>query len=170
MLYRQFATSEEIDNQYAMSRVIGDTAPYFQRHAEASAAARDDLDCELNIQFGPTLDENLDIFPAADPDAPIVIFIHGGYWRAFSSQDFGFVARGLVARGITVVIPNYALCPKVTLPEITRQCRAAAAWISTAVWTVSELQPSSSIGSSAGAAVSGSAARAGAFSFPPVAL
>ena len=56
------------------------------------------------------------------------VFIHGGYWRAFSAREHSFVALGPVALGITTVLVDYSLCPKVTIDEITRQCRAAVAW------------------------------------------
>jgi arylformamidase len=131
VLYRQFATQDDIDAQYDLSKVIGDPSDYFQFYASESASARSDLDCLLDVRFGPTLEENLDIFPAQQRDAPILFFIHGGYWKRMSSKEFSYVARGLVARGITVIVPNYALCPVVTIPEITRQMRAAVAWART---------------------------------------
>lgn len=131
MLYRKFATSEEIDAEYDMSLVVGDPTEYFAFYMRESAAAREQLSCDLDVPFGPTIEETLDIFPAADPAAPIVVFIHGGYWRRLSAKEFSYVARGLVRRGITTVVTNYALCPKVTLPEITRQARAALAWLRT---------------------------------------
>jgi arylformamidase len=57
------------------------------------------------------------------------MFIHGGYWRALSSKEFSFVAAGMVPHGLTVAVMNYALCPQVTIAEITRQSRAAVAWL-----------------------------------------
>lgn len=131
MLYRNFATSEQIDAEYDMSLVIGDPSEYFAFYINESAAARERLAGELDVPFGPTIEETLDIFPAANPAAPIVVFIHGGYWRRLSAKEFSYVANGLVARGITTVVTNYALCPKVSLPEITRQARAAIAWLRT---------------------------------------
>ncbi len=131
MLYRNFATSEQIDAEYDMSLVIGDPSEYFAFYMNESAAARERLAGELDVPFGPTIEETLDIFPAANPAAPIVVFIHGGYWRRLSAKEFSYVANGLVARGITTVVTNYALCPKVSLPEITRQARAAIAWLRT---------------------------------------
>ncbi len=128
MLYREFATQDDIDRQYDLAKVIGDPSAYFEFYARESAAARAELDCHLDIRFGPTVEENLDVFPAQNADAPILVFIHGGYWKRMSSKEFSYVARGLVARGITVIVPNYALCPNVTIPEITRQMRAAVAW------------------------------------------
>jgi arylformamidase len=58
----------------------------------------------------------------------VFVFIHGGYWRALSSKEFSGVALGLHAQGITTVVINYALCPRVTIDEIVRQTRAALAW------------------------------------------
>jgi arylformamidase len=83
----------------------------------------------LNVPYGATLEETLDIFPAEVPNAPVFVFIHGGYWRALSSKDFSGVALGLHPLGITTVVINYALCPFVSIDEITRQTRAATAWV-----------------------------------------
>ena len=129
MLYRQFATQEEIDGQYNIELLVPDAKTYFEFFINESAKVRADLECVLDVPFGPTVEETLDIFPAEDADAPILLFIHGGYWRRLSSKEFSLVARGLVERGITTVVTNYALCPKVTIPEITRQSRGATAWV-----------------------------------------
>jgi arylformamidase len=131
MLYRNFTTQESIDAEYNLAEVIGDPSSYFERYANESASARSDIDCMLDVRFGPTVEETLDIFPAAQADAPILFFIHGGYWKRMSSKEFSYVARGFVPHGVTVIVSNYALCPKVSVPEITRQARAAIAWAKT---------------------------------------
>ena len=97
--------------------------------AAQAVLARATLRCVLDVPYGPTLEETLDIFPADTPNAPVFVFIHGGYWRALSSKDFSGVALGLQPLGITTVVVNYALCPFVTVEEITRQVRAATAWV-----------------------------------------
>lgn len=127
-LYRAFLVQAEIDAQYNPSLHLPDPdAP--GRHFVASAErARATLPCQLDVPYGPTLEETLDIFPAAQAHAPVFVFIHGGYWRALSSKTFSGVALGLQARGITTVVINYALCPRVTIDEIVRQTRAALAW------------------------------------------
>lgn len=128
-LYRDFETQEAIDAEYDVEQSVPDFMIYAEQFVAESAKARDTLSCKLGVRFGPTLDERLDIFPAADRNAPILVFIHGGYWRLLTSSEFSFVARGLVQRGITVVVTNYSLCPAVTINEITRQSRAALAWL-----------------------------------------
>ena len=128
-LYRDFESQEALDAQYDVEQNVPDFMLYAEQFVAASAQARDTLPCHLGVRFGPTLDETLDIFPAADRNAPILVFIHGGYWRLLTSSEFDFVATGPVQRGMTVVVTNYSLCPKVTISEITRQSRAALAWL-----------------------------------------
>ena len=103
MLYRQFATQDDIDAQYDLSKVIGDPSDYFQFYASESASARSDLNCVLDVRFGPTLEENLDIFPAQQRDAPILFFIHGGYWRALDKSAMMHHMADLLGAGFGIV-------------------------------------------------------------------
>ena len=128
-LYRNFTTQAEIDAQYDASAAVVDAAAYRRHWADQAKRARETLPCLLDVPYGPTLDETLDIFPAAEPNAPVWVFIHGGYWRALSSKDFSGVALGPHALGFTTVVVNYALCPVVTIDEIVRQVRASIAWV-----------------------------------------
>jgi arylformamidase len=128
-LYRDFDNQAQIDAQYNPSAGLEPNDQPMLHFAARAAHARASLRCELNVPYGPTLDETLDIFPAHEPNAPVFVFIHGGYWRALSSKDFSGVALGLHPLGITTVVVHYALCPFVTIDEITRQVRAATAWV-----------------------------------------
>ena len=119
----------EYDRQYDPIYLVPDGERYLKWYADASTSARQELPCSLNIQFGPGRDEVLDIFPSSQSGSPILVFVHGGYWQSTSSRDYSFVARGLHAHGITVVVTNYSLCPAVTISDITRQTRAALGWI-----------------------------------------
>ncbi len=128
-LYRDFTTQAEIDAQYDVERSVPDFTIYARHYVDESRLARHRLRAELDVHYGPTRDETLDIFPAAERGAPVFVFIHGGYWRMLTSKEFSCVALGLHPLGITTVVVNYALCPKVSLDEITRQARAAVAWV-----------------------------------------
>ncbi|WP_310463720.1 alpha/beta hydrolase [Sphaerotilus sp.] len=128
-LYRDFIDQAQIDAQYNASLRVADPAAEMRHYVERAQRARATLCDVLDVRFGPTLAETLDIFPADQPDAPVFVFLHGGYWRALSSKDFSGVALGLQPRGVTTVVINYALCPRVTIDEITRQTRAALAWV-----------------------------------------
>ena len=132
-LYRQFNTQEELDWEYRPEIRIDDPKAFekiiAQRIAKADEA-RASLKRTADVHYGPTRMEKLDIYPAG-PNAPIVVFIHGGYWfdGRLKKENYIWVALGFVARGVTVVVIDYDVCPKVTVDEIVRQCRAAIAWV-----------------------------------------
>jgi arylformamidase len=128
-LYRDFTTQAQIDAQYDVDLSVPDYGVYADHYADQSRAARGRLRGELAIPYGPTRDEHLDIFPAARTGAPVFVFLHGGYWRSLSSREFSCVALGPHAAGVTTVVVNYALAPKVGIDEITRQARASVAWV-----------------------------------------
>lgn len=129
MLPHGFSSQPEIDEAYDPFRRAADAAASNRHFAERSEEARRTLAHHLQVPYGPTLAETLDIFPAAVPNAPVFIFIHGGYWRARAARDYHGVALGPHALGCTTVAIDYALCPTVSLDEIVRQVRAAAAWV-----------------------------------------
>jgi arylformamidase len=122
-------TNTAIDAEYDPERRVGSRQPFLDWYVRESALARARLDCRLDQSYGATPAETLDLFPSSAPGSPMVMFIHGGYWRALGSKEFSFVASGLVPHGITVAVMNYALCPAVTIAEITRQSHAAVAWL-----------------------------------------
>lgn len=126
-LYRDFTSQEELDAEYNPMVGIPDADAIIKGWFDRSTAAIASLTCNLGVKYGPTCEEYCDVFPAGD-GAPIHVFVHGGYWRRFSARDHDFVARPLVEAGITAVVINYALCPRVSLDEIVRQTRAAVAW------------------------------------------
>lgn len=127
-LYRNFNTPLEIDEAYLVVRTVPSLDPYIANWVGQSERARKELPCELKVPFGPTVEEYVDIFPARDANAPILMFFHGGYWQVLTAAETDFVALGPVPSGVTVVVANYALCPSVTLDEVSRQARAAVAW------------------------------------------
>jgi arylformamidase len=113
---------------YNNRALVPDHADYFARWDSRSRAARAALRCELDVAYGAGPMETLDIFPARASDSPVVVFIHGGYWRSLDKADHSFVAPALHELGAAVVVPNYALCPAVTIPDIVMQMVHALAW------------------------------------------
>lgn len=83
-LYREFQTQDQIDAQYNPSLNLADPAAPGLHYMDRATKARQHLRCSLDVCYGPTVAETLDIFPADTPNAPVFIFIHGGYWRARS--------------------------------------------------------------------------------------
>lgn len=117
------------DAQYNNRARIPDALQILERWANASAHTRAQTRCVLDVPYGDAPSEKLDIFPAAAPNAPVLVHIHGGYWRALDKRDQSFVAASFVDAGAMVVVPNYALCPAVTIEHIALQLVRALAWV-----------------------------------------
>ena len=118
-----------LDAQYNNRARVADSATHLAKWAEASVLARERSARKVrDLRYGDGANETLDIFPADASNAPVLIYVHGGYWRALDKSDFSFVAPSFVANGAMVVVPNYALCPAVTVEEIALQMVKAVAW------------------------------------------
>lgn len=96
--------------------------------ARRSAAFRESCRCLLDEPYAAGTRTRLDVFPAG-PGAPILVFIHGGYWRALDKAVFSFLAEPFVKAGVSVVLPNYDLAPAVTVRDIAGQIREALSWL-----------------------------------------
>jgi len=101
----------------------------FERWERDSERARARLDCYLDVPYGVSETETLDLFRANGRSHGLLMFIHGGYWRSLDKKRFSFVAPALVDAGITVAVVNYALCPAVTVADIVMQIVQASAWL-----------------------------------------
>ena len=118
-----------LDSMYNNRALVPDYATYFDKWIQTSKAVRNSRPCTLDVAYGSAPGEKLDVFPTAAKNAPLVVFIHGGYWRSLDKSDHSFVAPAFTAKGACVVVPNYDLCPAVTIPEITMQMVRALAWV-----------------------------------------
>lgn len=131
------------------ARVPGHTE-ILERWTRDSAAVRNAEPCQLDLAYGASPAERLDVFPAklgvegvgrapggrsrrvpvgaAPAGAPLLVFIHGGWWRFLDKSDHSFVAPPYTQAGAVVVVPNYALCPTVSMEEIALQMARSLAW------------------------------------------
>ena len=118
-----------LEEQYNNRARIPEHPRIFELWAQASAAARQGLSSRLDVAYGPGAQERLDVFPCSRQNAPVLVFIHGGYWRSLDKSDVSFVAPSFVDSGAMVVVPNYDLCPSVDIPTIAMQLSSATAWV-----------------------------------------
>lgn len=123
-----------LDGQYNNRLLVPDFQTHFDRWKTGSDAARQRFQglARYDLAYGPTRLENLDVYPAkAGPGAkpPILVFIHGGYWRLLDKSTFAFTAPPYVDAGITYIPINYDLIPAVTIDQILAQVRAAITWL-----------------------------------------
>jgi len=118
-----------LDRMYNNRALVPDHVRHLTRWAADSARVRASERCELDLAYGDGPMETLDLFPAADRGpAPVLVFLHGGYWRALDKSDHSFLAPAFTRRGVCVVVPNYTLCPATTIPGIALQMVQALAW------------------------------------------
>jgi arylformamidase len=121
-----------LDNQYNNRLRVPVFATHIQRWQADSAVARNSQLCHLSLPYGAGgAAETLDVFPAEGiPNkAPVMVFIHGGYWRSLDKADHSFIAPAFTQAGACVVIPNYPLCPAVTIEQLAFTQVQALAWV-----------------------------------------
>lgn len=123
------ADKTDYDLLYNPRLIVKDYQAIFDRWEKDSERARARLEGYLEVPYGATEAEKLDIFPARGKSRALLMFIHGGYWRSLDKKRFSFVAPALVQAGITVAVPNYALCPAVQVEDIVIQIVQACAWL-----------------------------------------
>jgi arylformamidase len=123
------AEKTDYDLLYNPRLTVSGYEQVFERWERDSERARARLDCYLDVPYGVSETETLDLFLANGRSRGLLMFIHGGYWRSLDKKRFSFVAPALVDAGVTVAVVNYALCPAVTVADIVMQMVQASAWL-----------------------------------------
>jgi arylformamidase len=123
----------ELDRQLNLRARWPDHQDYFDRWARDSAAVRARLPAQLDLAYGDTPGQTLDLFPAAPGraggGAPLLTFIHGGYWQGLDKGDFSYLAPPFVEAGIAFASLNYDLAPAANITQMVDQVRRALAWL-----------------------------------------
>ena len=93
---------------------------------EAEAAeVRASAPAHLDVVYGPHPREKIDVFTARSADAPLLAFIHGGYWRQRSKNEFAWMAPAFTRSGVAFATIGYPLCPEVRIGDIVASVRRA---------------------------------------------
>jgi len=112
----------DLETQYSpSSRAGGSADPYLADYRARSATARAQLGSRV-VEVGEGT-----LLVAADAPAPLLVFVHGGYWQALSAQESMYLATGAVAQGWSFAAIEYTLAPAATVPTMIGECRAALA-------------------------------------------
>lgn len=128
-LYRDFLTREELYAAYDNTRAVADSARILVGFEERSRLLAERYPGELNLRFGPRERQRIDFFRAGSPGAPLLVFIHGGYWQMRRKETFRFLAAGALHHGISVALPGYTLAPERNLAGIVTEIRDALRWL-----------------------------------------
>ena len=119
----------ELEAGYNIAAARGGVDDVMQRWAEESAAQRDAADTSLDCAYGSHERERIDIFRSGKSDAPLFVYIHGGYWQRGDKSLYSFITPPFLDAGIDVAIVGYPLCPQVSMTGLTGSIRNAIAWL-----------------------------------------
>jgi arylformamidase len=121
----------DLAREYDVSAFVPAFASTLAAWGERARTVRNDLPGHYNLAYGPGAAEQLDLFCAdtGPHAAPLLVFLHGGFWRRLHKDDFTWAAPAYVQRGVSVAIVNYGLAPATTLDTIVDQTRRAIAWL-----------------------------------------
>lgn len=124
---------ERLEREYSpSSRLGGDYTPYVREWIRGGELARATLELRADLRYGPGPGDLLDLFPVARSGgrgAPLVLFVHGGYWQELGKADSHYPAPGLVADGIAFAALEYEIAPAGTIAGMADQTIRALRWL-----------------------------------------
>ncbi|WP_428483802.1 alpha/beta hydrolase [Rhodopila sp.] len=119
----------ERDAAYNNPAAVTDSPVLNAAREVASSVFRSTNGMHLDLRYGMRERNTWDLFPVANPGAPCIVFIHGGYWQRNAKEQFSNLIAGPHARGWAAALPGYTLAPDASLSEIVGEIRAALDWL-----------------------------------------
>jgi len=129
-VYRAY-DQQDLDAQYNLRPLVPNHPEIFDRYIRDGKSTIDRYQAVLDIAYGPNPKQTLDLFPPSQKEdpAPVVCFIHGGYWRNKDKSDFHYLAPAFTQAGVTFAAINYTLAPEASMDQIVEENREAVAWL-----------------------------------------
>jgi arylformamidase len=112
-----------LEHEYNMRERVPQHPRIIAQWEHDAAQFRRDARADFDLAYGARPRNRVDVFWPVKDQGAVALFIHGGYWRSFDKNVFSHVAKGLTARGITVAIPSYTLCPEARIGDIIEEMR-----------------------------------------------
>lgn len=122
-------TRDQLDAAYNNSAAVANSAAKVAEWSQRSAALRDQHQATLDLAYGPRPRNRIDLFRCGQRKAPLLVFIHGGYWQRNAKDMFACMAEGPLARGFDVAMLGYTLAPEASLTAIVGETHAAIRWL-----------------------------------------
>jgi arylformamidase len=117
-------SKEALDSGLNNSTAVAGSGDMVEGWGKLSAEMRARHSAHLNLAYGPRERNRIDFLKAAVPNAPTLLFIHGGYWQMRAKEFFTIFATGAMAHGINVALIGYTLAPEATLEQIVAEVDA----------------------------------------------
>ena len=113
----------DLSDDYANAKYIADAKSFPGKWQAKATNFRNNKtllsNVELDIRYGASEREKMDIFYPKIRTVGLFVFIHGGYWRAFDKSSWSHLSLGALENGFASAIPSYRLCPEVSIAQIT---------------------------------------------------
>jgi arylformamidase len=119
----------ERDAAYDNVAAVANSATLIAEGRAAAAPYRAARTGHLDLPYGTRARQKWDLYPGSNPQAPCLVFIHGGYWQKNTREDFAHLGAGVAAHGWSVAMPGYTLAPDASLTEISAEINAALDWL-----------------------------------------
>lgn len=122
----------QLDADYTARATVSEAefARIMLLYQSQSDPAKDLPNCRFGLEFCHDTGLKLDLFGTKPGQKrPLVVFIHGGYWRALGRGQSGFAAPMLAANGVACAVPDYRLAPAASITDIIGDCRRALAFL-----------------------------------------
>ncbi len=114
---------------YDNGAAVADSAARLARWRTLSGTLRARYPATLDLRYGPLPRNTIDLFPCGRAAAPLLAFIHGGWWMRNAKEGFACMAAGPLALGMDVAMLGYTLAPDASLTEIAAEIRVALAFL-----------------------------------------
>jgi arylformamidase len=122
-------TRAQLDAAYNNSAAVKNSGEKLAEWTARSSRVRAQRNDLLDQVYGPRPRNRLDIFRCGKPGAPLLAYIHGGYWQRNAKELYACLAEGPLARGIDAAMIGYTLAPNATMTEIVAEIRSALRWL-----------------------------------------
>lgn len=122
-------TRPDLDKAYNNSEAVSDSSLWLAEWTERSALFRSQRSDYLDLRYGIRERNRLDLFCCGISDAPLLVYIHGGYWQRNSKEMFSCLSAGPLAAGFNVAMIGYTLCPEVSFGELVQEIGTALDWL-----------------------------------------
>lgn len=119
----------ERDASFDNAKAVANSPDLIAKRNAASEIYRAAHPDHLDVPYGPAERQKFDLYPASSPNAPCLVFIHGGYWQRNSREGFACYAAGAAQLGWSVAMQSHTLAPEASLSEIVAEIRMSLDWL-----------------------------------------
>lgn len=125
----EFPVDSELERGYNVSLSRPDFQVVLKEWISRSEEFRTRADSRLDCAYDQGPQDRIDLFRCGNSNAPLLVFIHGGYWQRGDKNWFSFIADAFVESGVDVALIGYQLCPHTNMSSIVGQIRNAMVWL-----------------------------------------